>query len=275
MKYKDLGAKLDNSEADLKRVTDTEKEDDANIDAHKKEISGHKKRQDTMKKENLDKFKEKIASAEKVLNTEKKTFMTVEAKLNTAKLDVDDAKKKLGEAEKAKKQQEKEMADYKKQSASAVEEFEDVKGQISSAEEELHRAREQENALKMGNIVDDEGKTVDARKELTRVQGEIHQIAPDYEVAASQYDEDMRRLENMQKELKKTPTNDQVEKDYTAKLQRTEKLKAEALRRHINPDDSPSEIVKSLNNSKQRLQQLQQEKDTICDRNYNLSFRYE
>lgn len=107
------------------------------------------------------------------------------------------------------------------------------------------------------------------------VQDEIHKIEPDYQVATQQYDEDMRKLEGMQKDLKKTPTNEQVERDYKAKSQRAEALKAEAVKRNINPDDSPSEIVKSLNQSKHRLQQLTQEKESIIGRNYGISFRYE
>jgi hypothetical protein len=79
----------------------------------------------------------------------------------------------------------------------------------------------------------------------------------------------------MQKELKKTPTNDQVERDYLAKLQRSEQLKAEAIRRNINPDDSPSEIIKSLNNSQELSVKLSQEKEAICGKYFHLSFRYQ
>jgi chromosome segregation ATPase len=168
MKFKDLVVKLGTSEEELKRVIDTEKDDDSKISNYKKEIDGNKKRQEVMKKENLDKFKDKIGNAEKVLNAEKKVSITVEAKLNTAKMDVDDAKKKLVEAEKAKKQQEKELQDYKKKSSTTVGEFEAVKAQIATAQDELNKAREQENSLKMGKIVDEEGNACDARQELMR-----------------------------------------------------------------------------------------------------------
>lgn len=135
--------KLKNSQVELNRVVDSEKDDDKKIEEYKEGINDNKKRQQQMKQENTEKFKERIAKAEKDLADEKKKFVTVEAKLNTAKMDVSDGKKKLAEAEKAKRQQEKEMQDYKKKSASTVGEFEDVKAQIANAQEALNKAREQ------------------------------------------------------------------------------------------------------------------------------------
>lgn len=142
MKYWDLKEKLQQTTKELERVQKIEKEDDARIKDCKDQISSHKERQETMKKENILKFKDMIEAAEKELGVEKKILLTVEAKVNTAKLDVEDCQRNVKEAEKAKGVRVKEMADYKKKSANLVGEFEGVQREIEESEGVLEKAKE-------------------------------------------------------------------------------------------------------------------------------------
>jgi len=78
----------------------------------------------------------------------------------------------------------------------------------------------------------------------------------------------------MEQELKRTPSDDQVERDYNVKFQRAEQLKAEAVRRNINPDDNAHEIIRALNDNKQRIDTLEKDKQRIWNQNFHLSFQY-
>jgi len=142
LSYKTTKDNLVQNQGELEKLCEKERDDEMRIEEYKSEIEDNKKRQEQMKKENTQKFKGKIETAEKELGAEKKSYLKVEAETNSIKLNVEDCKKKVKDAEAAKAKEEKEMENYKKKSANTVGEFEAVKNEIKNAETQLAKAKE-------------------------------------------------------------------------------------------------------------------------------------
>lgn len=77
------------------------------------------------------------------------------------------------------------------------------------------------------------------------------------------------------RQLKQTPSDDQVEKDYKQKEQEFENLKQEAARKNINAEESVVEIRNRLADHRKRFDAASRQRDTLTRRNYALQFIYE
>jgi hypothetical protein len=93
-------------------------------------------------------------------------------------------------------------------------------------------------------------------------------------VGVQQFKTDQQKLRALEQELQRTPSDDQVERDYVAKRSKVEKLTAEAVRRNINPDDSTAEITRQMNQNKQAIDGFERERHNIWGQNYHLTLQY-
>jgi len=129
--------RLANSKKELQAILSKDESDDNEAIQCKETIKKLKVQQQQMKQESSEKFKDKIAAAEKELNKEKKVVVGMEAKVNSLQSEVKEAEKKVKQAETAKKNEEKQMENFKSKSGRQLQEFDAVQEEIKEAEKNL------------------------------------------------------------------------------------------------------------------------------------------
>ncbi|CAL8123787.1 unnamed protein product [Orchesella dallaii] len=272
--YFDLKKQGSNAETKLNAILEQDEKDDDLKAKYRQEIKQLKVREEQMNKESAAKFTAKVDKAEKALAEEKKKLHAKQTDVKTAKESLDKANKAVKDAEKAKKTEEKNVEDFKKKSANALTEFDQLQQEKNKATEELEKAREQENQLRSGKILDDEGKSVDIDQELNRISTEITAIKPEVQDGRQKISEYKNSLTQLDRQIKQTPSDDQVERDYAEKMKKFEDIKREASKRNINADENVADLRKSQVNAERERDGLLRQRNSILNRNYNLSFNY-
>jgi len=107
------------------------------------------------------------------------------------------------------------------------------------------------------------------------VQEEDLKIRPDYEVGLQKQKTDKQQLKNIEQELKNTPSDDQIEKDWDVKNRKMEQLKSEAAKKNINTELNLHEIESKFSHNRQRIDGLEREKQKIWSKFFQLSLFYE
>ncbi len=80
--------------------------------------------------------------------------------------------------------------------------------------------------------------------------------------------------EQLVRQLKQTPSDDQLERDFKQKEAEFENLRREAARKNINAEESVVELRNRLADHRKRFDAASRQKDVLTRRNYVMQFNY-